>query len=54
MPMYDLLEYSNNYRKTTESLQNYYRDEPSNPLPSNYESFKYNTSITGKTPEDND
>ena len=28
MPMYNLLEYSNNYRKTTCSLWNYYRDEP--------------------------
>ena len=30
MPMYNLLEYSKNYRKTTGSLWNYYRDEPSN------------------------
>ena len=29
MPMYNLLEYSKNYRKTTGSLWNYYRDEPS-------------------------
>ena len=28
MPMYNLLEYSKNYRKTTGSLRNYYRDEP--------------------------
>ena len=34
MPMYNLLEYSKNYRKTTGSLWNYYRDEPNNP-PSN-------------------
>ena len=27
MPMCNLLEYSKNYRKTTESLWNYYRDE---------------------------
>ena len=27
-PMYNLLEYSKNYRKTTGSLWNYYRDEP--------------------------
>ena len=26
MPMYNLLEYSKNYRKTTASLWNYYRD----------------------------
>ena len=48
MPMYNLLEYSKNYRKTTGSLWNYYRDEPSNPLCSNSESFKYKTS-TGST-----
>ena len=35
MPMYNLLEYSKNYRKTTGSLWNYHRDEPSNPLSSN-------------------
>ena len=28
VPMYNLLEYSKNYRKTTGSLWNYYRDEP--------------------------
>ena len=46
--MYNLLEYSKNYRKTTGSLWNYCRDEPSNPLCSNSESFKYKTS-TGST-----
>ena len=30
-------------------LWNYYRDEPSDPLFSNSESFKYKTSITGNT-----
>ena len=34
MPMYNLLEYSKNYRNTTGSLGNYYRDEP-NDLPAN-------------------
>ena len=29
MPMYNLLEYSKNYKKTTGRLWNYYRDEPS-------------------------
>ena len=52
--MYDLLEYSTNYRKTIGNLWNYYRDEPSNPLSSNSESFKYKTSITGKIPGNND
>ena len=49
MPMYNLIEYSKDYRKTTGSLWNYYRDEPSNPLSSNSKSFKYKTSITGNT-----
>ena len=49
MPMYNLLEYSKNYKKTTGSLWNYYIDQPSNPLPTNSESFKYKTSITGST-----
>ena len=49
MLMYNLLEYSKNYRKTTSSLQNYCRDKPNNPPFSNSESFKYKTSITGNT-----
>ena len=49
MPMYNLLEYSKNYKKTTGSLWNYYRDERSDPLSSSSESFKYKTSITGNT-----
>ena len=47
--MYNLLEYSKSYRKTTGSLWNYYIDEPSNSL-----SSKYKTSTVGKTPEDDD
>ena len=54
MPIYNLLEYSKNYRKTTGSLWNYYRDEPSNCLPSSSESFKYKTNIMRKAPEDDD
>ena len=53
MFMYNLLEYSKNYRKTTGSLWNYYRDEPSNPLSSNSKSFKYKTNIVRKTPQNN-
>ena len=49
MPMYNLLEYSKNYRKTTGSLWNHYRDEPSDPLSSDSKSFEYNTSITENT-----
>ena len=47
--MYNLLGYSKNYKKTTGSLWNYYRDQPSNPLSTNSESFNYKTSITGNT-----
>ena len=35
MPMYNLLEYSKNYRKTTGSLWNYYRDEPNSSTDNN-------------------
>ena len=49
MPMYNLFEHSKNYRKTTDRLWNYYRDEPSNHLSPNSESIKYKTSITGNT-----
>ena len=49
MPMYNLLEFSKNYRKTTGSLWNYYRNQPSNPLSTNSESFEYKISITGNT-----
>ena len=57
MPMDNLLECSKNYRKTTGSFWNYYRHEPNNPPDDNYnanpitysKSFKYKSSITGKT-----
>ena len=55
MPMHNLLEYSKNYRKTTGSLFNYYRDEPNSGAVGNInysirssKSFDYKTSITGK------
>ena len=54
MPIYNLLEYSKNYRKTTGNLWNYHRDETSNPLSFNSESFKYKTSITGNTYDGDD
>ena len=54
MLMYNLFEYSKNYRKTTGSLWNYYRDEPSTPLSLNSKPFFKKASIVGKTPEDND
>ena len=40
MPMYNLLEYSKNYRNTTGSLSNCYRDDPSDPLSCNSEFLK--------------
>ena len=35
MPMYNLLEYSKNYQKTTGSLWNFYRDEPNSSADNN-------------------
>ena len=49
MPMYNLIEYSNNFAKTSGSLWQYYRDEPNDNL-ANSESFKFKVKITGKTP----
>ena len=57
MPMYNLIELKN-YRNTTGSLWNYYRDEPNNPPADNYNadpitnsaSFKYKSSLIEKTP----
>ena len=49
MPMYNLLEYSKNYKKARDSLPNHYRDGPTNLLSSNSQSFKYKTSITENT-----
>ena len=58
MPMYNLLEYSKNYRKTIGWLYNYYRDELSddnnpNNFPNinvvNSSAFEYKNKITGNT-----
>ena len=49
MPMYNLLEYSDNYSKTSGSLWQYYKDDPNDNL-ANFESFKSKVKITGKTP----
>ena len=55
MHMYNLLEYSKNYSKTTESFWNYYRDEPNSGAENNInysikdsKSFNYKASIIGK------
>ena len=49
--MYNLIEYSDNYAKTSGSLWQYYKDEPNDNL-ADSESFKYKIKITGKTPDD--
>ena len=58
IPMYNLLEYSKNYRKTIGSLYNYYRDELSDDADDNNfdnikvvnsNTFKYKNKITGNT-----
>ena len=51
MPMYNLIEYSDNYSKTSGRLWQCYRDEPNaNTVTS--ESFKLKINITGVTPAD--
>ena len=51
MPMYNLIEYSDNYAKTTGSLWQYFRDEPNDNVEDS-ESFMSKIKITGKTPDD--
>ena len=51
MPMYSLIEYSDNYFKTSGSLWQYYRDEPNDNL-TDSESFKSKIKITEKSPAD--
>ena len=49
--MYNLIEYSDNYSKTSGSLWQYYKDDPNDNL-ANSESFESKIKITGKTPLD--
>ena len=51
MPMYNLIEYRDNYSKTSGSLYQYYKDYPNDNITRN-ESFKYKVKITGKSLED--
>ena len=51
MPMYNLVEYSDNYSKRTGGLWQYYKDDPNDNI-ADSESFKYKVKITGKTPDD--
>ena len=61
MPMYNLLEYSKNYRKTTGSLWNYYRDKPSSSTDNNNithsilnsKSFDYKANFIGSVTNNN-
>ena len=61
MPMYNLLGYSKNYKKTTGSLWNYYRDEPNSGTDNNNithsilnsESFDYKANFIGSVTHNN-
>ena len=61
MPMYNLLEYSKNYKKTTGSLWNCYRDEPSSTEDNdnithsifNSKSFDYRANFISSVTNDN-
>ena len=61
MPMYNLLEYSKNYKKTTRSLWNYYRDEPNSTTDDdnithsilNSESFDYKANFISSVTNNN-
>ena len=49
MPMHNLIEYSNNYSKTSWNLWQYCKDEPYDDI-ANSESFQFKIKITGNTP----
>ena len=49
--MYNMIEYNNNYSKTSGSLWQYYKDDPNDNI-TRSESFKSKIKITGKTPAD--
>ena len=49
MPMYNLIEYSDNYSKTSGSLWQYYKGGPNENL-TDSKSFKSKVKITGNTP----
>ena len=48
MPIYNLIEYSDNYSKTSGSLWQYYKDDPNDNMEQS-EPFKSKIKITGKT-----
>ena len=45
--MYNVIEYTNNYSKTSESLRKYYKDD-ANDIIKNSKSFRSKIKITGK------
>ena len=49
MSMNNLIEYSDNYSKTSGSISQYYKDEPNDNI-ADSESFKSKVKVTGKTP----
>ena len=49
MPMYNLIEYSDNYSKTSGSLWQYYKDDTNDNITQS-KSFKSKIKITGKIP----
>ena len=48
MPLYELIEYSDNYSKTSASLWQYYKDDPNDNITQS-QSFKSKIKITEKT-----
>ena len=50
MALYKLIEYSDNYSKTSGSLWQYYRYEPSNQIV-NFKPFESKIKITGNNPK---
>ena len=46
MPMYNVIEYSNAYSKTSESLWQYYRDEPVLDDNNNIIDFPFNNNVS--------
>ena len=59
--LYNLIDYSKNYQKTTRSLWNYYRDEPNSRTVGNInysitasESFNYKTKLVGELEDDDE
>ena len=51
MPIYNFIEYSDSYSKTSRSLSQYYKDEANDNL-ADSESFKSKGKIRGSTPAD--